>query len=154
MPLEKNEIVALNFSDFTGGINLSGAPQKLQDNEYQSLKNFEHDFNRLTTRGGSFAPLGTFPSNIKKAFYDESTHVMQVFLGNGDICEEDLSTPHNNGTLGGKVTVSWAGKTLDYTIKNVRRGLNVFSVCRDGVFKITTTSKIILDYLKVYLFEK
>ena len=59
-----------------------------------------------------------------------------------------------NGTLGGKVTVSWAGKTLDYTIKNARRVLNVFSVCRDGVFKITTTSKIILDYLKVYLFEK
>lgn len=67
---------------------------------------------------------------------------------------EQQAQVNSNGTLGGKVTMSWAGKTLDYTIKNARRGLNVFSVCRDGVFKITTTSKIILDYLKVYLLEK
>lgn len=130
MPLEKNEIVALNFCDFTGGINQSTAPQRLQDNEYQSLKNFEYDFNRLTTRGGLSEPLATFPSDIKKVFYDESTHIMQVFLVSGDIYEEDLSTLHNKvGTLagedipnccsyGGRVFIASGGKLQYYDYKD------------------------------------
>lgn len=102
MPLERNQLQAVNFADFSGGMNVSVAPQFLAENEYQLIKNFEYDFNRLVTRGGLSDKLADYPSDIKSVFYDEGTRAFFVFLKDGSIYEEDFATVHNKvGVLAG-----------------------------------------------------
>ena len=102
MPLERNELQMVNFADFSGGMNVSVAPQFLAENEYQLIKNFEYDFNRLVTRGGLSESLADYPSEIKSIFYDEGTRTFLVFLKDGSIYEEDFATVHNKvGVLSG-----------------------------------------------------
>ena len=102
MATEANQLNIITLADFTGGINTSFAPQFLADNEFQQMKNFEYDFNRLVTRGGLSAPLATYPEEIKAVFYDDSTREFLVVLKNGDIYEENLSDLHQKvGELDG-----------------------------------------------------
>lgn len=87
--------VVMEFSDFTGGINSSVAPQLLAPNEYLQIKNFEYDKNKLVTRGGLSAPLSTYEENIKAVFYDESTNTFLVVLVDGNVYEDGLGEPPN-----------------------------------------------------------
>ena len=107
MPLQRKEVngqlQAIEFSDFTGGINSSVAPQLLAPNEYQQIKNFEFDKNKLVTRGGLSAPLSIYEEDIKAIFYDESTNVMLVVLADESVYEDNLTgdAPVLAGTLTG-----------------------------------------------------
>lgn len=105
MPLEKNEnLNAMTFADFSGGINAAVAPQMLANNEYQTIKNFEFDFNTLVTRGGISTALATYDKNVSAIFYDNGTNTFLVVLENGDVWEEDLNTVHRKvGTLSGSL---------------------------------------------------
>lgn len=58
------------------------------------------------------------------------------------------------GTVGEKVTMTWANKTVRYEIPKARRMIHVFSVCRESVFGLYTTAKISLEYIKLYIFEQ
>lgn len=77
------------LADFTGGMNSAVPPQHLQDNEFQLLKNFEYNFNCITTRGGLSAPLVSFMDNIKSVFYLETTGEYIVTLDNKDVYKVD-----------------------------------------------------------------
>lgn len=102
MATEANQLNVMMLADFTGGINTSVAPQFLADNEFQQMKNFEYDFNRLVTRGGLSAPLVIYDEEIKSVFYDDSTREFLVVLKNGDIYEENLVDVHQKvGELSG-----------------------------------------------------
>ena len=102
MAIEADNIAVMSMADFSGGINTSVPPQMLQPNEYQLIKNFEFDMNRLRTRGGLSTPLASYPDNISAVFYDNSTSCYIVCLKNGDVYEEDLNTVRNKvGTLNG-----------------------------------------------------
>lgn len=102
MAFERDSLMVLPLNDFSGGINSSVSPQFLADNEYQMIKNFEFDMNRLKTRGGVSAPLATYPDDIVAFYYDDSTKCYLVCLKNKDIYEEDLSSLHNKvGVLEG-----------------------------------------------------
>lgn len=105
MPLQRKErngqLQAIEFSDFTGGINSSVAPQLLAPNEYKQIKNFEFDKNVLVTRGGLSEALSTYAKDIVAVFYDESTNTFLVTLSDGKVYEENLvDTP----TLAGELT--------------------------------------------------
>ena len=100
--MEKKNISILSCSDFTGGINTAVPPQQLQENEYQVIENFEYDFNRLVTRGGTSAPLVTYDKEILSVFYNNGLNQFLVCLTDGSIWEENLDTLHNQvGTLTG-----------------------------------------------------
>ena len=106
MPVQRKEtngqLQTIEFSDFTGGINSSVAPQLLAGNEYLQIKNFEYDKNRLVTRGGLSEALSTYAENIKAVFYDESTNVFLVVLTDKSVYEDNLvDTPTLAGTLTG-----------------------------------------------------
>jgi len=106
MPLQRKErngqLQAVEFSDFTGGINSSVAPQLLAPNESLQIKNFEYLQNRLVTRGGLSAPLATYEKDIKTFFYDDSTNTYLVVLVDGKVYEENLTgTTRYVGTLVG-----------------------------------------------------
>lgn len=94
MATEANALNAVTLADFTGGINTSVAPQFLADNEFQVMKNFEFDFNRLVTRGGLSEPLAEYTEEIKSVFYDDSTRCYLVVLKNGIVYEENLVDMH------------------------------------------------------------
>ena len=106
MPLQRKEkngqLHAIEFSDFTGGINSSVAPQQLAENECLQIKNFEYDKNVLVTRGGLSAPLSTYEENIKALFYDESTNMFLVVQSDKKLYLDNLTdTPTLAGTLTG-----------------------------------------------------
>lgn len=96
MATEAHDLRIITLADFSGGINTSVAPQFLQDNEFQKLKNFEYDFNKLVTRGGLSKPLATYPLDIKSVFYNDATRTYLVVLSNGTVYEEDLSNLHSD----------------------------------------------------------
>jgi len=105
MPLQRRErngqLQAIEFSDFTGGINSSVAPQLLAPNECLQIKNFEYDKNVLVTRGGLSEPLSTYEEDIKAVFYDESTNMFLVVLSDKSVYIDNLTdTP----TLAGELT--------------------------------------------------
>lgn len=58
------------------------------------------------------------------------------------------------GKLGGVVTAEWANKKIKYTIKKPRRAINLFSVCRESTLNLKANTKIAIEYIKFYLFEK
>lgn len=102
MATEAHELRMVVLADFTGGINTSVSPQLLQDNEFQVLKNFEYDANRLVTRGGLSEALAEYDNDIKAVFYDDSTRCYLVCLENGTVYEENLVDLHHLvGTLTG-----------------------------------------------------
>lgn len=108
MPLQREgtngQLHTIEFSDFTGGINSSVAPQLLAGNEYLQIKNFEYDKNILVTRGGLSAPLSTYEENIKALFYDDSTNTFLVVLSDKKVYLDNLTdTPVLAGTLTGNL---------------------------------------------------
>ena len=108
MPLQRTEqngqLRAIEFADFTGGINSSVAPQLLSPNEYLQIKNFEYSKNQLVTRGGLSAPLSTYAQNIKALFYDESTNIYLVVTSDNKVYEDNLvNAPILAGTLTGNL---------------------------------------------------
>jgi hypothetical protein len=120
---------AIEFADFTGGINSSVAPQLLSPNEYLQIKNFEYSKNQLVTRGGLSEPLSTYDDDIKAVFYDESTNMFLVVLENksvyvDDLAEEPVLAGELTGNLhphfcrfDGKIFIASGGKLqyYDYT---------------------------------------
>lgn len=73
--------------DLRGGVNMQAVPEVLGENEATILENFEFEpeGGKLVTRGGTSAPIYTFSSNIKRAYYDYEMNIYFVFLENRDI---------------------------------------------------------------------
>lgn len=133
MPNEAQNLTVLSYTDWTGGMNSAVPPTSLQDNEYQLIRNFEFNFNKLTTRGGLSAPLVTFPSTINGVFYHEATGEKLVVLKNKDVYRvnagwEASKVGEVNGTskpsfcsFDGRIFIATGGKLqyYDYTNKNI-----------------------------------
>lgn len=80
MPIEREQqMTAYNFSDFTGGMNTAQPPEQIADNEAELIMNYEYDYNRLRTRGGTSAPLVSVDDNIKSFYYDAATEAYLLF---------------------------------------------------------------------------
>ena len=108
MPLEKNQLINASFTDYTGGINVSVAPQLLAENEYQQIQNFEYDYSRLRTRAGISPALSSYPLDIKAVYWDKATNTYLVCLVDGSVYDEDLAGNSNLvGTLTGEKGVSF-----------------------------------------------
>lgn len=107
MPLERSgSLTALNFSDFTGGMNTAQPAQQIAENEAQYIENYEYDYNRLRTRGGLSAPLITLEGDeIESFFYDQATEGFLIF---GSTPEEGTANIYfadvNNFTEVGQLT--------------------------------------------------
>lgn len=91
MPIERSEqLTAISFSDFTGGMNTAQPGAQIAENEAQFIDNYEYDYNRLRTRGGLSAPLITLDGDeIESFFYDQMTDGYLIF---GSTPAEDDST--------------------------------------------------------------
>ena len=76
-----------NISDLRGGLNLQAMPEVLADNEATLLENFEFEAEggKLVTRGGLSAAIYTFPSNIRRVYFDYEMNLYIVFLENKDV---------------------------------------------------------------------
>lgn len=80
MPIERQEqMTAYNFSDFSGGMNTAQPPEQIADNEAELIMNYEYDYNRLRTRGGTSAPLVSVDDSIKSFYYDAATEAYLLF---------------------------------------------------------------------------
>lgn len=73
----------LEFSDNTGGINISREPDKIADNECVDATNFQFNFytGKLCTRPALGEPVATEPDPITKLWYDNSTKMIYYFTG-------------------------------------------------------------------------
>lgn len=72
-------MTAYNFSDFSGGMNTAQPPEQIADNEAELIMNYEYDYNRLRTRGGTSAPLVSVDDSIKSFYYDAATEAYLLF---------------------------------------------------------------------------
>ena len=72
-------MTAYNFSDFSGGMNTAQPPEQIADNEAELIMNYEYDYNRLRTRGGTSAPLVNVDDSIKSFYYDAATEAYLLF---------------------------------------------------------------------------
>lgn len=80
MPIEREQqMTAYNFSDFSGGMNTAQPPEQIADNEAELIMNYEYDYNRLRTRGGTSATLVSVDDNIKSFYYDAATEAYLLF---------------------------------------------------------------------------
>lgn len=80
MPIEREQqMTAYNFSDFSGGMNTAQPPEQIADNEAELIMNYEYDYNRLRTRGGTSAPLVSVDDSIKSFYYDAATEAYLLF---------------------------------------------------------------------------
>lgn len=80
MPIEREQqMTAYSFSDFSGGMNTAQPPEQIADNEAELIMNYEYDYNRLRTRGGTSAPLVSVDDNIKSFYYDTVTEAYLLF---------------------------------------------------------------------------
>lgn len=80
MPIEREQqMTAYNFSDFSGGMNTAQPPEQIADNEAELIMNYEYDYNRLRTRGGTSAPLVNVDDSIKSFYYDAATEAYLLF---------------------------------------------------------------------------
>lgn len=82
MPIERQEqMAAFNFSDYTGGMNTAQPPEQIAENEAELILNYEYDYNRLITRGGTSAPLlSTIKDDLITSFYyDAATGAYLLF---------------------------------------------------------------------------
>lgn len=108
MPLERSgSLTALNFSDFTGGMNTAQPAAHIAENEAQYIENYEYDYNRLRTRGGLSAPVITLEGDtIESFFYDQATNGFLIFgdssaEGNAKIYFADATGVTEVGSLSG-----------------------------------------------------
>lgn len=80
MPIEREQqMTAYSFSDFSGGMNTAQPPEQIADNEAELIMNYEYDYNRLRTRGGTSAPLVSVDDSIKSFYYDAATEAYLLF---------------------------------------------------------------------------
>lgn len=80
MPIERQQqMTAYSFSDFSGGMNTAQPPEQIADNEAELIMNYEYDYNRLRTRGGTSAPLVSVDDSIKSFYYDAATEAYLLF---------------------------------------------------------------------------
>lgn len=85
MPIEREQqMTAYNFSDFSGGMNTAQPPEQIADNEAELIMNYEYDYNRLRTRGGTSAPLVSVGDSIKSFYYDAATEAYLLFSAGTD----------------------------------------------------------------------
>lgn len=80
MPIEREQqMTAYSFSDFSGGMNTAQPPEQIADNEAELIMNYEYDYNRLRTRGGTSAPLVSVNDSIESFYYDAATEAYLLF---------------------------------------------------------------------------
>lgn len=107
MPIERQEqMTAYNFSDFSGGMNTAQPPEQIADNEAELIMNYEYDYNRLRTRGGTSAPLVSVDDNIKSFYYDAATEAYLLFGAGTDKVKGNIYLAYigEPATLVGKLT--------------------------------------------------
>lgn len=104
MPIEREQqLAAYSFSDFSGGMNTAQPPELIADNEAELIRNYEYDYNRLRTRGGTSAPLVSVDENIRSFYYDFVTEAYLLF-GYGSNPNVYLAYLGQPATLVGKLT--------------------------------------------------
>lgn len=81
MPIERSEqLTAINFGDFTGGMNTAQVGSQIAENEAQLIENYEFSYNRICTRGGLSAPLVMLEGDeIESFFHDPVTGCCLIF---------------------------------------------------------------------------
>lgn len=80
MPIERQEqLAAYSFSDYSGGMNTAMPPELIAENEAVLIRNYEYDYNRLRTRGGTSAPLVSVDEDIRNFYYDAATEAYLLF---------------------------------------------------------------------------
>lgn len=107
MPIEREQqMTAYNFSDFSGGMNTAQPPEQIADNEAELIMNYEYDYNRLRTRGGTSAPLVSVDDSIKSFYYDAATEAYLLFGAGTDKLKGNIYLAYigEPATLVGKLT--------------------------------------------------
>lgn len=107
MPIEREQqMTAYSFSDFTGGMNTAQPPEQIADNEAELILNYEYDYNRLRTRGGTSAPLVSVNDTIKSFYYDAVTEAYLLFGAGTDKVKRSIYLAYlgEPATLVGKLT--------------------------------------------------
>lgn len=107
MPIEREQqMTAYNFSDFSGGMNTAQPPEQIADNEAELIMNYEYDYNRLRTRGGTSAPLVSVDDSIKSFYYDAATEAYLLFGAGTDKVKGNIYLTYigEPATLVGQIT--------------------------------------------------
>lgn len=107
MPIEREQqMTAYNFSDFSGGMNTAQPPEQIADNEAELIMNYEYDYNRLRTRGGTSAPLVNVDDTIKSFYYDAATEAYLLFGAGTDKVKGNIYLAYigEPATLVGQIT--------------------------------------------------
>lgn len=107
MPIEREQqMTAYNFSDFSGGMNTAQPPEQIADNEAELIMNYEYDYNRLRTRGGTSAPLVSVDDSIKSFYYDAATEAYLLFSAGTDKAKGNIYLAYigEPATLVGQLT--------------------------------------------------
>lgn len=107
MPIEREQqMTAYSFSDFSGGMNTAQPPEQIADNEAELIMNYEYDYNRLRTRGGTSASLVSVDDSIKSFYYDAATEAYLLFGAGTDKLKGNIYLAYigEPATLVGKLT--------------------------------------------------
>lgn len=107
MPIEREQqMTAYSFSDFSGGMNTAQPPEQIADNEAELIMNYEYDYNRLRTRGGTSAPLVSVDDSIKSFYYDAATEAYLLFGAGTDKAKGNIYLAYigEPATLVGQLT--------------------------------------------------
>ena len=107
MPIERQQqMTAYSFSDFSGGMNTAQPPEQIADNEAELIMNYEYDYNRLRTRGGTSAPLVSVDDSIKSFYYDAATEAYLLFSAGTDKAKGNIYLAYigEPATLVGQLT--------------------------------------------------
>lgn len=107
MPIEREQqMTAYSFSDFSGGMNTAQPPEQIADNEAELIMNYEYDYNRLRTRGGTSAPLVSVDDSIKSFYYDVATEAYLLFSAGTDKAKGNIYLAYigEPATLVGQLT--------------------------------------------------
>ena len=80
--MNKHSVRNINFIGLTGGVNVSQAPEQINNTEMQVAQNFIYalDSKRLTGRGG-LGKVYTMGVTIRDMFYDVDTNILILFTG-------------------------------------------------------------------------
>lgn len=107
MPIEREQqMTAYSFSDFSGGMNTAQPPEQIADNEAELIMNYEYDYNRLRTRGGTSTPLVSVGDSIKSFYYDAATEAYLLFSAGTDKAKGNIYLAYigEPATLVGQLT--------------------------------------------------
>lgn len=107
MPIEREQqMTAYSFSDFSGGMNTAQPPEQIADNEAELIMNYEYDYNRLRTRGGTSAPLVSVNDSIESFYYDAVTEAYLLFSAGTDKAKGNIYLAYigEPATLVGQLT--------------------------------------------------